>query len=143
MSETAYKITLFNETALTITDQHEIYTCNRVWASNLVLASTVLLVFGIVGVVVNYRALGPDVLGYVSTTTRDNPYIPLAPGGGALSGMERARLLKDLRVKIDDAWSTDKEEYHIALSSVQLTDMGKPAMKMQSTGFTPLESSTA
>ena len=50
--------------------------------------------------------------------TRDNPYINLPPGGCALDGLERTRLLKDMEVKLRDV--TPRHEVgHIALTDAQ------------------------
>lgn len=65
-----------------------------------------------------YTATAPDILGYVSTLTRDNPFNPIVPkGGNNFSGLERARLLSDLPVQVGDAnWEEDKG--HITFRSV-------------------------
>lgn len=49
--------------------------------------------------------IAPDILCYVSSLTRENLHINLPPGGSMLSGFERTRLLKDLRVQIADVGS--------------------------------------
>ena len=48
------------------------------------------------------RTLAPDIFGYVSSLTRDNPNLRLPDGGTTLTGLERARLLKDVRIRIAD-----------------------------------------
>lgn len=45
---------------------------------------------------------GPDILGFASTLTRENPYVDIAPGGTALDGPARARKLGNLRVHLVD-----------------------------------------
>lgn len=94
----------------------EVYVCNTIWAAIQTTISRLLLLFEILGLIAKYLALGPNILGYVSTMTRDNSYIPLSPEGGFLDGMERAKLLKDLHVKLQDVSSPD-EDAHIALIS--------------------------
>jgi hypothetical protein len=46
--------------------------------------------------------LAPDIFGYVSSLTRDNPNLHLPDGGTTLSGLERAQLLKDVKIRIAD-----------------------------------------
>ena len=48
------------------------------------------------------RTLAPDIFGYISCLTRDNPELHLPVGGTTLSGLERAWLLKDVRIRIAD-----------------------------------------
>ena len=100
----------------------EVYVCNTIWAVIQTTISILLLLFGILGSIGKHLALGPKILGYVSTMTRDNPYIPLPPGDGSLDGMERAKLLEDLHVKLQDVSSPD-EDANIALSSRQLEEI--------------------
>jgi hypothetical protein len=48
--------------------------------------------------------------------TRENPHTPLPPGGSALSGLERARLLKDMQVQVGDV-SPEEKYGHITIST--------------------------
>jgi hypothetical protein len=59
-----------------------------------------LAILAIAGVVLKYTCAMPEILGFVFTMTRDNPYIPLPEGGSALRGIERARLLGNMRVRL-------------------------------------------
>ena len=113
----------FNTTTTTVTNFADVYICNKMWAAILITASTFLLVCGMCGAIVKYRARGPRILGYVSTMTRDNPYIDLPPGGCTLDGLDRARLLKDLQVKLQDV-AAEEEVGHIALGLAQAHDKG-------------------
>ena len=115
---------IFNTTTTTVTTFTDIYVCNKIWAAILLIASTVLLLCGIGGAVAKHMARGPKILGYVSTMTRDNPYIDLPPGGCTLDGLERARLLKDVEVKVQDVCA-EGGVGHIALGSAETFDSGK------------------
>ena len=108
----------FNTTMTTVTTYADIYVCNKVWAAILFIASIALVLCGVCGTIAKYMARGPDILGYVSSLTRDNPYIDLPLGGCTLDGLERARLLKNLKVKLQDVTGED-EIGHIALSSAE------------------------
>jgi hypothetical protein len=47
------------------------------------------------------RTLAPDIFGYVSSLTRENPHFNIpTENGSTLSGMERARLLANVKLKI-------------------------------------------
>ena len=114
----------FNTTTTAVTTLTEIYICNKIWAAILFVASSVLLLCGLCGAVVKHMTHGPNILGYVSTMTRDNPYIDLPSGGCTLDGLERARLLKDLKVKMQDVASEDAVG-HIAFGSAEAFGTGK------------------
>jgi len=78
-----------------------IYVSDRLWIGLLLVATIILQLCAIAGFYLKYTATAPDILGYVSKLTRDNPFTPLVPeGGNNLSGMEQARLLRDLPVQI-------------------------------------------
>jgi len=103
-----------NSTIATVTKLTEIYVCNKIWATTLLVASCVLLFCGVSGAIVAHRTRGPQILGRVSTMTRDNPHVVLPPGGCTLNGLDRSRLLKDLRVQVQDV-ATGEPVGHIAL----------------------------
>ena len=105
----------FNTTITPVTTLTEIYICNRVWAFILLAASSALLLCGLAGAIVKHMTRGPKILGYVSTITRDNPYISLPSEGCTLDGLERAKLLKGLQVKLQDVAPHDAVG-HIAFS---------------------------
>ena len=112
----------FNTTTTTVTTFTDIYICNKAWTAILVIASSALLLCGVCGTIAKYMTRGPDILGYVSTLTRDNPYIDLPPGGCTLDGLERARLLINMKVKMQDV-AAEEEIGHIAFSSAETTNL--------------------
>ena len=75
------------------------------------------------GAIVKHMTRGPIILGYVSTMTRDNPYIDLPPGGCTLDCLERTRLLKDVSVRLQD-FAPDDAVGHIAFGSARLSVEG-------------------
>lgn len=95
----------------------EIYAASHLWIGMLLVITLVLQLCAIVGVALKYMATAPDILGYVSTLTRDNSFTSVPEGGNTLSGLERARLLRDLNVQIGDV-KCEEEKGHIAFRSV-------------------------
>ena len=103
----------FNSTIASVTTLTDIYICNSIWAVILLAASSALLLCGLAGAFVKHLTRGPNILGYVSSITRDNPYVDIPSRGCTLDGLERARLLKGLKVKLKDV-APDDEVGHIA-----------------------------
>jgi hypothetical protein len=66
------------------------------------ISCAVLLVAAFWSTRLRQKTVAPDVFGYVSSMTRDNPHIPLPEGGTTLSGVERTRAMRNVRVKIAD-----------------------------------------
>lgn len=89
----------------------------------LFAASSVLLLCRICDAIVKHKARGPQILWHVSTMTRDNPFIDLPSRGCTLDGLDRARLLKDMEVKVQDVAAED-EVGHIALGAAHKFDAG-------------------
>jgi hypothetical protein len=94
------------------------YVCSWTWLALLFFSSGILFVVSITGSILSRLTLGPEILGYVSTLTRDNPHIKLPPGGSTLDGPERSRLLKELWVRLEDS-AEGQEVGHIALGSFE------------------------
>ncbi|KAK8240512.1 hypothetical protein HDK90DRAFT_186773 [Phyllosticta capitalensis] len=80
----------------------QIYLIAPLWMTLYVAATVVLTVCTVVTIVLQSRIRAPDILGSVSTLTRDSPYVAAPPGGSGLESTERARLLRDMWVRIQD-----------------------------------------
>ena len=115
---------LFNATDATTRFDTNVYVSNKTWAAILLVPSSILLACGIYGAIVKHMMRGPQILGYVSTMTRDNPYINLPSEGCTLDGLERGRLLKDLKTKLRDIAPQD-EVGHIALTDAASFNPGR------------------
>lgn len=107
----------FNETTASLSRTVTIYTANKAWAAIFIIASIILQLCAFASLTLRFMITVPDILGQVSTMTRDNPYVPLPEGGSALGGSDRARILQDLRVQIVDV-NCEDELGHIAFAAV-------------------------
>jgi hypothetical protein len=97
------------------------YKASRVW-NGLLLVTTLILQFcAIAGLYLKYKATAPDLLGYVSSLTRDNPFTLVPEGGNTLDGLERALLLRNLKVQVGDV-KREEEKGHIAFRTVESAD---------------------
>ncbi|PVF91266.1 hypothetical protein CPB86DRAFT_820626 [Serendipita vermifera] len=85
------------------------------WVISALVASLAMLGVAITAIWFERRVISPDIYGYVSTMTRDNPYFPLPPTGCTLDGAERAVLLSDVVVRVEDV-APNKEIGHIAFT---------------------------
>ncbi|KAF1836133.1 hypothetical protein BDW02DRAFT_646341 [Decorospora gaudefroyi] len=93
----------FNATEANIVQlSSPVYKLDWRWFSVLLLCSLVLLAAAYMGLVLKYITLAPDIIGYASSLTLLNPYVPTPTGGTTLDGLERAALLHDLPVRIGD-----------------------------------------
>lgn len=106
----------FNTSQAAFTSRNgEQYECAMTFAGLLLAISCILLVAGIASLVLMSMTIAPDILGYVSSYTRDNPF---AAGRQAsyLDGLERANALKEMRITLGDV-SGERETGYIALAA--------------------------
>ncbi|USP82666.1 uncharacterized protein yc1106_09940 [Curvularia clavata] len=103
-------------TNATISKTHAIYVCNFAWLGLLFIAAVSIFLVGAASLVLKRKTLGPEMFGFVTSMTYENPYLNVPRGGTTLDAMERARLLKDLEVYIGDVCG-DKDVGHIALAA--------------------------
>jgi hypothetical protein len=113
-----YNYLALNRTDATITRELAIYKASATWIFTLFLCSSILLLLGIANIVVTLQTSVPDIFGYVSSLTRENPYVEIPGGGTMLDGTERMRLIKDLKVQLVDIRQGEDVGY-IALKSLE------------------------
>ncbi len=77
--------------------------CQFAWDAVLLLAAAALFATGAAALALQLRStLAPDMLRYVASMTYADARLGAPPGGSALDGMARARLLRDMRVRAGD-----------------------------------------
>ncbi|KZM20786.1 hypothetical protein ST47_g8099 [Ascochyta rabiei] len=95
----------------------EHYVCHVPFAVLTIAISFLLFVAAAVSVVLGFMTRAPDILGYVSTYARDDPYfghhVP-----SHMDGLETARALRDVRVIVGDVHKED-EVGHVAFASME------------------------
>ncbi|CAF3622821.1 unnamed protein product [Fusarium graminearum] len=118
-----------NTTVGTMTAEREVYRANQLWLAILLTITLFLQILAILGLVLEVLIVGPDVLGYASSFTRDNPYVRLPTTGSSLGGPERARALRNLRLQLTDVCPDDEIGY-LAICAIptkavdQVTEQG-------------------
>ncbi|PKY01766.1 hypothetical protein P168DRAFT_299301 [Aspergillus campestris IBT 28561] len=92
------------------------YQVNPAWLTIFIVSSTTMLFAAVWTAIIAHRTLIPDVLGYVSTMTRDTGD-PSFPGGGTtLDGLDRSRLLKNLPVRLGDSKAGDASTGYLSFT---------------------------
>ncbi|KAK8168855.1 hypothetical protein BKA80DRAFT_268081 [Phyllosticta citrichinensis] len=92
-----------NMTGNWTTPTPQIYIISKPWMALYVIATIILSACALVTVALQSRTRAPDILGSVSTLTRDSLCVStVPPGGSGLDSTERARFLKDVWVRIQD-----------------------------------------
>jgi len=102
-------------TARTTTTE-QIFVGNAAWISLLIASSVVIFTIGFTAIILKRQTLGPEMFGFVTSMTYENPWIKIPQGGTMLDAMERARLLRDVEVHVADVRGNDNVG-HIALAA--------------------------
>lgn len=98
-----------------------IYHCDFGWTSVFFLATSAMLCSAILGVVFGRMTVVPDYLGYVSSLAKESPYMRIKDGGANLDGMERARGIKGLQVRLGNVDEGTGEIGRLAFGRVEDT----------------------
>jgi hypothetical protein len=106
-----------NKTEAVVLRQILHYKADVAWVTILIACACILLLLGITSVILSLRITVPDIFNYVSSLTRNNPYVNLPAGGSGLDGATRALLLRKLPVQLGDV-KPNAEAGYIALRSV-------------------------
>tara|TARA_R110002003_G_scaffold288_15_gene18466 strand:- start:22791 stop:24353 length:1563 start_codon:yes stop_codon:yes gene_type:complete len=107
-----------------VTHMEEVFRCNTAWLVILMIASVIIFTTGLVALFLKHRTLSPEMFGFVTSMTYENPWIKVPEGGTTLDAMERARLLKDVEVHVADVCG-DESVGHIAFAA------GVPLRKLE------------
>ncbi|MCJ1436025.1 hypothetical protein MMC27_005403 [Xylographa pallens] len=110
-------VTVNYTTDAVYTNTSTVYATSWPWLVLLLVSSVVLLVAGMAGAIWDSQTIGPDILGFASSIVRHSKYVKVPDGGSAMGGPERARLLGDVEVMLQDV-RAGKEVGKIALGSI-------------------------
>jgi hypothetical protein len=101
------------------------YVLSIPWITIDIITCSILFAAAAASLWLRINTVAPDIFGYVSSMTRDNPHMNLPDGGSTMSGSERARALKNLKVKVADL-NGGHGVGHIGLAPVDLdVEMGR------------------
>ncbi|KAI0615007.1 hypothetical protein Ptr902_09692 [Pyrenophora tritici-repentis] len=103
-------------TTASTTSTEQIFVGDTAWISLLIVSSTVILIIGSTALMLKRRTLGPELFGFVTSMTYENPWVKIPQGGTMLDAMERARLLRDVEVHVADVRGDDNVG-HIAFAA--------------------------
>lgn len=106
----------------TFTSPRDIYAVNWPFVVIAIIISLMLLFLGFLGIYYRYTNSLPDVLGYVSTLTRDNPNFETPPDAHKSDGLEMANYYKSMRVQLVST-ATNDDRGRITLRPLRRTSV--------------------
>lgn len=105
--------------AATISSTTDIYRCDKTFFALAIISSAVLFITGVAGVVARYCCKGPDMLGYITSIVRHNPYTSLHTQNEALDTSELVRQSTKMFLRLEDVNEGTNDVGHIAISSLR------------------------
>ncbi|KAI9157910.1 hypothetical protein HJFPF1_05895 [Paramyrothecium foliicola] len=87
-----------------------VYRVSPPWMAMAITSCILLLVGGVMSVIFRHLALGPEVLGYVSTVIRDSRFMETGGRFGRLDGIEISKKLKSKRIRFGYSEMTHEEQ---------------------------------
>ena len=112
-----WHIPVLNTTNAIYTNTAEVYYTSWPWFVLALVASVTLLVAGVAGAIFDSQTIGPDILGFASSFVRNNKYVKMPSAGSTVGGSERARMLADVEVMLQDV-RADADVGKVALGTV-------------------------
>lgn len=94
------------------------YAISWPWIAMDIISCGILLAASVIACLLRRKTLAPDIFGYVSSLTRDNQYLQVPDNGTTLGGIERARLLRGVKVKIGDVSGPNESVGRVGLAQV-------------------------
>lgn len=85
-----------------LTTHAQVYYCYFPWLGVFLFSTLVMLVGAITGVVFSRKTIVPDYLGFVSSLAKESPWIRMPDVGVNMDGMDKARLVKEVKVRLGD-----------------------------------------
>jgi hypothetical protein len=85
-----------------LTTHAQVYLCYFPWLAVFLLSTLVMLAGAITGVVFSRMTIVPDYLGFVSSLAKESPWIRMPDAGVNMDGMDKARLVKEVKVRLGD-----------------------------------------
>jgi hypothetical protein len=107
-----------------LTSVEKVFVCNFAWVALLFSASTILLATGVAALIMKRLTLGPELFGFVTSMTYENPFVKIPDGGTTLDAMERARIMRDVEVYVADV-TGEKDVGRVAFAA------GVPLRKLE------------
>ncbi|KAG8156859.1 hypothetical protein KVR01_013272 [Diaporthe batatas] len=86
-------------TTMWIVKVEDIYTVNNAWLAAYLVTAVAMLIGSIVGAVFCHSSITPEILGFASAAIRDSKHVDLAPGFGALGGLEMTKAFEEIEFR--------------------------------------------
>lgn len=91
-----------NDALAVVTKEYAANAISVAWIATYFLCAAVMLATAAASIILDPLTIVPDMLGYASTLARKSRYVDLPKVNSSMSGAERARILGDHRVMMQD-----------------------------------------
>ena len=126
---TTFSSDVFMAAAATISYSTDIYRCSMTFFALAIISSAILFITGMAGVVAKHFCRGPDMLGYITSIVRHNPYTRLHVHHNTRDISELARQSKTIFLRLEDVNEEVDDMGHIAMSSLRKTSIRRASIQ--------------
>jgi hypothetical protein len=104
----------------TYSTRENVVQAHNAWVVTLAVASMAMIIASLVSPLARYFQKSPDLMLNISSlATRDSPFVALPPSGSFLGASDRARVVKDIRVRFGDV-KADADVGRLAIGTLDL-----------------------
>jgi hypothetical protein len=100
----------YRNTTATYFEGREVYLISWGWLAIYCASISVMLIAALFSIWCAFNTTIPDVLSYCSSLTRDSKYFDFAKGGSTLDGVVRAKMLRNVEVKLGEVVEQDDQQ---------------------------------
>ncbi|KAK5463108.1 hypothetical protein LTS15_002821 [Exophiala xenobiotica] len=100
----------YRNTTATYFEGREVYLISWGWLAIYCASISVMLIAALFSIWCAFNTTIPDVLSYCSSLTRDSKYFDFAKGGSTLDGVVRAKMLRNIEVKLGEVVDQDDQQ---------------------------------
>jgi hypothetical protein len=111
------------------TNESQVYFAFFPWLVIFLVSNLVMLLAAIVSVYYSRKTIVPDYLGFVSSLAKESPFIRMPDAGVNMDGMDKARMVKEMKVRLGDVSDVENGESQIGRLAFARMEETSPVKK--------------
>ncbi|KAH9220610.1 hypothetical protein DL95DRAFT_519913 [Leptodontidium sp. 2 PMI_412] len=111
------------------TNESQVYFAFFPWLVIFLVSNLVMLLAAVVGVYYSRKTIVPDYLGFVSSLAKESPFIRMPDAGVNMDGMDKARMVKEMKVRLGDVSDVENGKSQIGRLAFARMEETSPVKK--------------
>ncbi|KAL2063472.1 hypothetical protein VTL71DRAFT_5277 [Oculimacula yallundae] len=110
-------------------NESQVYFAFFPWLIVFLFSNFVMLLAAFVGVYYSRKTIVPDYLGFVSSLAKESPFIRMPDAGVNMDGMDKARMVKEMKVRLGDVSAMENGKSQIGRLAFARMEETSPVKK--------------